>query len=143
MTVQVDGEMPEFDWPAAIGAWSKKAAPLGLAVLRARAPFRTGAFRQSVDDETLVAAGTATVSFFSALSYAPYIVDGTGPHPIAARNARALRWLGPGGMGVNFAARVQHPGTKANLFPEEAGAAAGMSVFGMFADAIKEEMGIE
>ncbi|MFJ2882483.1 hypothetical protein [Streptomyces sp. NPDC087272] len=43
-----------------------------------------------------------------------YVLDGTRPHVIRPRRARALRFQSGGG--VVFAARVTHPGTRPNNF---------------------------
>ena len=50
------------------------------------------------------------------LSYARYVHDGTRPHPLAARNARALFW-----PGASHPVRsVNHPGYKGNPFLTDA-----------------------
>lgn len=46
--------------------------------------------------------------------YLRYILEGTPPHEIRARRARALRFVAGGR--VRFATRVRHPGTAANDF---------------------------
>ena len=43
--------------------------------------------------------------------YAAYVENGTGPHVIEARRAKALRWEDEAGN-VHFAQRVNHPGSK-------------------------------
>jgi hypothetical protein len=143
MTVEREGRLPKLDWDAASGLWASRAAPLGRQMLRARAPFRTGAFRQSVNDRQEASAGSRLVMFYSQVSYAKYIIGGTGPHPIAARNARALRWTGNSGHGaVMFAKRVNHPGTRPNRFAEDAMAAIGPAVAALFEASVKETMGL-
>jgi hypothetical protein len=46
------------------------------------------------------------------LSYARYVHDGTAPHVIAARNAKALYWSGA----AHPVRSVNHPGYKGNPF---------------------------
>lgn len=48
--------------------------------------------------------------------YAPYVLNGTRPHWIFPRNAKALHWVNQSGDDV-FATAVHHPGNKANDFP--------------------------
>lgn len=48
------------------------------------------------------------------VDYALYHHEGTRPHRITVRNARALRWKE--GSEVRFARYVDHPGTKPNRF---------------------------
>lgn len=140
MTVDTSGRFPKLDWPAAAGLWTTRAAPLGQQILRARAPFRTGALRESIDDERTVSPGLATVIFYSQVDYVKWVLSGTKPHVITARNAKALRWTGRGGIGVNFARSVNHPGTKPNDFPVEAIGAIGPAVAAMFSAAVQETM---
>lgn len=49
--------------------------------------------------------------------YLGYHVFGTGPHVITPNRAKALRFAS--GAGVVFAARVNHPGNRANRFIQE------------------------
>lgn len=141
MKVERDGSWPKFDWDAAAGLWAEEAAPLGRQMLRAHAPFRTGAFRESIDDREAKGPGSRSVVFYSQSPIARFILDGTGPHQIAARNARALRWLGPGGLGApRFAKRVNHPGTRPNPFPERAMPLIGQAVSRMFAEAVRKSL---
>ena len=45
-------------------------------------------------------------------TYASYVEDGTPPHKIEAKNAKALRIPIKGGNGAYFAKSVRHPGTQ-------------------------------
>lgn len=47
----------------------------------------------------------------SKAKHSSFLEDGTKPHRIEAKNAKALRWEGEGGV-VHFARAVNHPGTK-------------------------------
>lgn len=63
-------------------------------------------------------AGDASAVIGTDVSYARYVHDGTRPHIITARNAKALRWES-GGV-VHFATSVKHPGYKGNPFLTDA-----------------------
>lgn len=52
------------------------------------------------------------------VDYARHVNDGTGPHIIRPRNAKALRFV-VGGQ-VVYAKVVHHPGTRANPFLDRA-----------------------
>lgn len=67
---------------------------------------------QSADATTDVIAGRAGVT-----KYLGYHHDGTSPHEIRPRRARALAWVGAGGYVIR--ARVSHPGNKSNPFVKE------------------------
>lgn len=140
LTVTVSGadRSLKFDWPAASSEWAASVAPAAEAIMKARAPFRTGAMRQGISTRTEHEPGSTQVIIYGTASYLPFILGGTQPHPIAARNARALRWMGRGGIGVNFAKSVNHPGTKPNDFPEQAMAIVTPAVLSRFTEAVKE-----
>ena len=82
----------EFDFEAAAGAWAGAVAEPATAIMKARAPFRTGALRQGIGSRVESAPGSVVI--YGTASYLPFILGGTRPHVIAARNARALRWMG-------------------------------------------------
>jgi hypothetical protein len=142
MTMSVSGadKSLEFDFEAAAGAWAGAVAEPATAIMKARAPFRTGALRQGIGSRVESAPGSVSVVIYGTASYLPFILGGTKPHVIQARNARALRWMGSGGIGVNFAQRVNHPGTKPNEFPEEAMGAIEPFIVSEFADAMQEAL---
>ena len=141
MNVERDGSFPKFDWEGASAMWAEEAAPLGRQVLRAHAPFKTGAFRESIEEREATAPGSRSVVFYSQSPIARFILEGTSPHVIQARNARALRWLGPGGLGApRYAKRVNHPGTKPNPFPERAMPLIGQAVSRIFAEAVRKSL---
>ena len=50
--------------------------------------------------------------------YAPYVEDGTQPHIIKVKNAKALHWIS--GNKHIFAKSVNHPGTRAKPFMKPA-----------------------
>lgn len=63
--------------------------------------------------------GGLRIGITSDKDYANYVVRGTQPHVIEARNARALRFWVEGDT-LRFATRVNHPGTQANPFFRQA-----------------------
>lgn len=140
LTVTVSGADRgiKFDWQAAASAWAASVAPTAEGIMKARAPFFTGKLRQGISTRTEHEPGLTQVMIYGTASYLPFVLGGTQPHPIAARNARALRWMGRGGIGVNFARSVQHPGTKPNDFPEQAMAVVTPAVLSRFTDAVRE-----
>lgn len=135
----------KFRWEDAAAIWSREATPLGLAMLRAHTPFGqghqgAGRLRQSTSSREEPGPGSLMITFYTTVPYARYVIGGTRPHPIAARNARALHWLGPGGIGDHFARRVNHPGNRPNPYPERVMALIGPEVARLFAEAVKEAM---
>jgi hypothetical protein len=148
ITVTVSGANRgiRFDFAAAAAAWAQSVAPMAEGVMKARAPFFTGKLRQGISSRTESEPGLTQVIIYGTASYLPYVLGGTKPHPIPKEPlppGRALRWMGRGGIGVNFARSVNHPGTKPNDFPAEAMAAVTPAVFSRFADAVKEAVLIE
>jgi hypothetical protein len=81
-------------------------------------------------------ASAISVSVGTDAPVAAYVTYGTRPHTITARNARALHWTSAGGE--FFARSVQHPGTKANPFMEEALVASEGAVRTLVDDAFTE-----
>lgn len=82
-------------------------------------PVDTGRLRASIQGE---ARRTWTLrpqfTVFSNVEYAPFVNDGTRPHVIRPKNARALRFV-VGGQ-VVFAKVVHHPGARAKPFLDRA-----------------------
>ena len=82
-------------------------------------PVDTGRLRASIQGE---ARRTWTLRpqfiVFSNVDYAPMVNDGTRPHVIRPRNARALRFE-VGGR-IVYARYVMHPGTRARPFLDRA-----------------------
>jgi hypothetical protein len=143
MTVSRPAASPfaRFNWQEASRVWGDEAAPLGQSMLRSHAPFRTGALRQDIRYRQETTPGLHLIVFYATVPQAKWVIDGTRPHPIVARNAKVLRWLGPGGLGgARFAKSVNHPGTKPNPFPEKAIKPIGQAISAMFARAVEESM---
>lgn len=53
---------------------------------------------------------------FYAVDYSKYVIDGTPPHVIRAKNAKSLMFFWKVAGGTVFFMQVNHPGTKANDF---------------------------
>lgn len=80
-----------------------------------RAPVDTGNMRNSIRQEPVRVEGDrVTGTVLSAAEYSMYVHDGTRPHIIRPRTARALAFT-IGGQRV-YAKSVRHPGTKARPF---------------------------
>lgn len=130
-----------FRWDEAVGIWSARVTPYAGQSLRMRAPIKTGALRQGIKSREEPSPGALLIIFYTTLAYAPYILGGTRPHVIAAKNAKALRWVAHSGHGpVMFAKSVKHPGTKPNPFPDRAVGPLGGIISQLFADAVREAM---
>jgi len=104
------------------GAARRKLESDGRQVLnRARilCPVDTGRLRASLRGE-LQGFFTLRPKFVvgSDVEYAPWVNDGTRPHVIRPRNAKALRFV-VGGQ-VVYAKVVHHPGTRARPFLDRA-----------------------
>jgi len=70
------------------------------------APIRTGTYRESIGSR-FTPKGFVT---YPNVDYADIVEEGTGPHIIRPRNAKALRWFNEAGAQF-FAKKVEHPGT--------------------------------
>lgn len=81
---------------------------------RGRVKVRSGELRDSIGSSLSTTASSVRLEAFATARHARFVHDGTRPHVIRARNARALRFQ-VGGRTV-FARQVQHPGTKATNF---------------------------
>ena len=84
--------------------------------LRRTAPVVTGDLYTSIQGRYQVSTDRVTMDFTATAPYAEYVVEGTRPHPIRARNARALSFYWPKLGGQAFFKSVQHPGTRPNPF---------------------------
>jgi hypothetical protein len=143
MTVSGADRSLQFDWPAASRAWAGEVAPVAKGMMRAHAPFRTGKLRSGIDTREEPSAGRMWVVIYATAPYTPFVLGGTRPHQITARNARALRWMGRGGMGTYYATSVSHPGTRPNPFPETAMAAITPMLLSRFTAAVREATFVE
>lgn len=91
-----------------------------VANARRRCPVRTGALRDSIGHRTTVSGSQVRLTVFADRSYARFVHEGTRPHVIRPRLARALSFDWPRAGGRVFFAQVNHPGTRASRFLAEA-----------------------
>lgn len=90
----------------------------GVQLLRNFAPHKTGKLARSIHYSITGPNSRLRVNFFDRVPYGGFVISGTRPHFIRARTAKALRFT-VGGQTV-FAKSVQHPGTRANPYPDRA-----------------------
>lgn len=83
------------------------------------APVDTGRLRSSGRMDIRVTSVGPTGSVTFPVSYAQFVHEGTRAHVIRARRKKALRFTGRGGV-VVFRRQVNHPGTRARPFLEQA-----------------------
>ncbi len=121
-----DSPLARFSWARAATTWADQAGPLVRDALKKEAPVgkgdRAGRLRDAIRYERADLEGLVTLRFDAHVPYTPYVLDGTRPHLITAKAARALRWqwYGHAPGAIAFAKSVHHPGTKANPFNERA-----------------------
>lgn len=108
------------------------------AAVKAEAPVRSGAGRDSIGFRTTQDGHTITLSIYGR-DYLKYVIEGTKPHDIEPRSGRALHfeWNGH----EVFFGRVHHPGTKPNNFPLRAWEKAAPLVLGAIARGIARAFG--
>jgi hypothetical protein len=89
-------------------------------IAREEAPNKTGAFRESIRFRTFVKGTEIGFTTSAAQPLGKWIVFGTRPHIIRARNAKTLYFFwGRLGRFVSFPF-VHHPGTKPNPYVDRA-----------------------
>lgn len=82
--------------------------------------YATGRLRRDISKKWVPSrSGRMVIQVGSSLKHAMMHHEGTKPHIIRARNARALRYINRDGN-VVFATAVHHPGTRANRYLENA-----------------------
>lgn len=139
-----DSPLARFSWARASTAFADTAQPLVRDALKAKAPIgqgpRAGRLKKSIRSQrkTSVGEGLLEIQFTAHVPYIEYVLDGTRPHTITPKAARALHWQGTGGS--MFAKRVQHPGTRANHFNLRAVVPLGPELQKLFEAAVKAAM---
>lgn len=115
------GFLQRMRWQATASAWANEVGPMMVASLRERAPVgkgpNSGELRDSIKYRSSVSRTDASLQFFADVPYTKYVLEGTDPHEIRPRRARALHW---NDGGDRFAQLVHHPGTLPNPFPRRA-----------------------
>lgn len=128
------GASPAVVYAANLDAM-RKSVFLVEAEAKALVPRRTGRLFSSIQGD--VAAGDEIQGTVGTnVEYAPFVEFGTGPHDIAPVHALALHFE-IGGRSV-FAARVHHPGTKAEPYLGPALERSKPSIIGFFRDAAQK-----
>jgi hypothetical protein len=94
---------------------SARATRVQLAA-KSQAGVRTGLLRRDITKNWTTTSGAdLAIRIGSSRRYALVHHDGSSPHVIRPRSAKALRWVNADGD-VVFARSVQHPGTRANRY---------------------------
>lgn len=97
----------------------RRVGPMVVNRAKILCPVDTGRLRASIQGEARRTwALRPQFTVFSEVEYAPYVNDGTRPHVIRPKNAKALRFVVDGQ--VVFARVVNHPGTRAKPFLDRA-----------------------
>jgi hypothetical protein len=114
--------MTRWRWEAVATKWAVETGEVLERAIKAEAPVSNkptaGALRDSITFKPRVSGTAATVEFVSRVPYASYVINGTAAHVIVPRNVRMLRWQ-QGGQWI-YRSHVNHPGARANPFPEKA-----------------------
>lgn len=137
LTVSVRGSVPLIRADAAMRRANERIAGLGTkaARLRLQRHNRTGetsrSFRASVQ-------GSRGVEWTDTAPQATFLEEGTRPHVIRPRRAKALRFLNPAGD-VIFAKVVHHPGTRAQPWLEPAIANSADDFEDLYASEVEQE----
>lgn len=106
-------------WKSVATRWVLETSAIAHQALKDKAPVgKTGRLRDSIDYTYKVDSRTASIEFATRVPYARYVLEGTPAHLIVPRKARVLAWQ-QGGQWV-YRQRVNHPGARANNFPEKA-----------------------
>lgn len=87
---------------------------------RGRVNVRSGGLKRSIGHRVFRRGNAAVLREQATAPHAKFVHDGTGPHEIRARNARALRFYWPKAGRVVYFKRVQHPGYKGNPYLRDA-----------------------
>lgn len=87
---------------------------------RGRVNVRTGALSRSIGHRVFRSGSRAVLRESANTPYARYVHEGTAPHEIRPRYARALRFYWPRVGRVVYRQRVWHPGYRGNPFLRDA-----------------------
>jgi hypothetical protein len=127
LTINLSGldqaqRLGQFRFPAVAAAWATEVEPMVVGALKNHAPVGQGPtggrFRDSIRPDRHITFAGLRLEFTARVPYARFVIDGTPPHLIRPRAAKALYWVD--GRGGHFARIVRHPGTKPNRFVERA-----------------------
>lgn len=127
ITLSIDKKDQRFRdrwrWNTVARKWATEAGMQMTRAVKERAPIGKkegshGQLRDSISHRTSVGATTASIEVYSTAPYVGYVIHGTSPHVIVPRNAKVLHWVENDTHFYRL--RVNHPGAKANNFPEKA-----------------------
>lgn len=95
-------------------------------LMREEAPRRSGEFARGIRFRTKQEGANLVLEVTTPQPLGSWIIEGTRPHVITPKRAKALRWFPQGSIGgiepdfslsqAIFATRVNHPGTDPNRF---------------------------
>ena len=98
------------------GRWLYGQAQRVQYAAKIQCPKRTGKLSQSIVKRPVLTSELGLSVIIGAYQpYATFVHEGTKPHVILPKSAKALHWINGEGQSV-FAKSVHHPGTKANRF---------------------------
>jgi hypothetical protein len=122
-SIKITGKygMSDLSILRAITVWEAEIAPALLAEVKRRAPVYPqggGRLRDSMYLSRRSSGQGLEARIMSSAPYAEFVVRGTSPHIIEPKSSLALHWSGKGSD--VYAARVNHPGNKANPFVQQA-----------------------
>lgn len=88
-----------------------------VAQAKSNAPVKTGNLARMIEEEPITFAGPFRIEtgVTAKADYSAAVHEGTRPHVIRPKHARALAFPGAGGRTI-FAASVNHPGTRPRPF---------------------------
>jgi hypothetical protein len=123
ITVSTSGPgFSQFRWTEAAAKWAAEVGPIVRTEIERKAPVAQapggGRLRDSTRFTKSMTSGLVRITFSAGTPYARYVVDGTPPHLIQPRSARALHWRANGAS--HFARVVHHPGTRPNPYARRA-----------------------
>jgi hypothetical protein len=115
--------MTKWRWEKVATKWAYESGEVLKEAIKYAAPVGkkpdSGRLRDSIDFKPKVSTRSATVEFYSRVPYVGYVIEGTPSHVIRPRREGGmLRW--ESGGEVFYRRVVNHPGAKANPFPERA-----------------------
>lgn len=133
-----DTPLRRFRWMTAATRYMDEAGVLVRTRLKEEAPVKTGRLQRAIRYSRRTTPNLVRGEFKAHTPYAGFVVDGTKPHPIAAKAARSLHWR-TGGQD-HFALRVSHPGTRPNPFNVRAVEPLRPVLARMFRDSVRRAM---
>jgi hypothetical protein len=109
ISVSVEGNIPSPNFASAVRRANESVGRQGIRAGRGALGIhrKTGATSAGLRYRTR----PGGVEWYDGVPQALFLEEGTRPHVIRPRRARALRWEGP--SGPIFATKVNHPGTPA------------------------------